>query len=55
LNPKYRDLLLLRFIEDLSYCEISKVLGKSEGSLRIMQFRAMRDLKKILQKMGFDE
>lgn len=55
LSPNYRDLVLLRFIEDMSYAEIAGVLGKSEGSIRIMQFRAMKELKNILQKMGFDE
>lgn len=55
LAPNYRDLVLLRFIDDLSYSEIAKVLDKKEGAVRIMQFRAMRELKKILQKMGFDE
>jgi RNA polymerase sigma-70 factor (ECF subfamily) len=55
LNPNYRDLLLLRYIEDMSYAEIAVILGKSEGSIRIMQFRAMKELKNILQKMGFDE
>jgi RNA polymerase sigma-70 factor (ECF subfamily) len=55
LPENYRDILLLRFIEDFSYTEIAKVLGKSEGSIRILQFRAIKELKKVLQKMGFDE
>jgi RNA polymerase sigma-70 factor (ECF subfamily) len=55
LPENYRDILLLRFIEDFSYSEIAKILGKSEGSIRILQFRAIKELKKVLQKMGFDE
>lgn len=55
LPENYRDILLLRFIEDFSYTEIAKILDKSEGSIRILQFRAIKELKKVLQKMGFDE
>jgi RNA polymerase sigma-70 factor (ECF subfamily) len=55
LTDSYKEILLLRFIEDLEYSEIAKVMGKSEGSIRIMQFRAMKELKQVLQKMGFNE
>jgi RNA polymerase sigma-70 factor (ECF subfamily) len=55
LPENYRDLVLLRFIQDFSYSEIAEIMGKSEGSIRIMQFRAIKELKKYLQKLGFDE
>lgn len=55
LSENYKDVVLLRFIEDMEYSEIAKVLEKSEGSIRIMQFRALKELKKILQEMNFDE
>jgi len=54
LSKDYRDLVILRFIDDLSYKEIASILGKTEGSIRIMQFRAVRKLKAILEKKGFD-
>lgn len=54
LPKNYRDIILLRFIDDLSYSEIAKILDKSEGSIRIMQFRAIRQLRDILKKSGFD-
>lgn len=54
LPEAYRDILLLRFIEDMEYEEIANMLGKSEGSIRITQFRAIKELRIILEKMGFN-
>ncbi len=53
LPPNYRDVLLLRFIEDMDYSEISKTLGKTEGAVRITQFRALKELRKVIENMGF--
>ncbi len=54
LPKNYRDIVLLRFIDDLSYSEIADIMGKSEGSIRIMQFRAIRQLRDFMKKKGFD-
>jgi RNA polymerase sigma-70 factor, ECF subfamily len=34
LNPKHREVLVLRFIEDLSYDEIAEVVGCTTGTIR---------------------
>jgi RNA polymerase sigma-70 factor (ECF subfamily) len=49
LKPEYEDVIILRFIEDLSLKEVAGVLGKTEGAVKLMQHRAMRELKKILK------
>src|SRR3989344_1037605 len=41
LKPEYQDVLIMRFIEDLSPEEISKALDKSEGAVRLIQHRAL--------------
>jgi len=38
----------LKFIEGFSNKEIAKILKKSEGAIRILQYRAIKNLKKIL-------
>jgi len=48
LSPDQQDVLILRFIEELTPAEIAKVLGKREGAIRIIQHRAVQNLKKIL-------
>lgn len=48
LNPNEQDVIIMRFIEELSPKEISKALDKSEVSIRIIQHRAVKKLKNIL-------
>jgi len=55
LKKKYRDVVILKFINELSNEEISRVLKKSEGSVRILQFRALRALKVHLEDLGLKE
>ena len=40
---------LLRFLDDLSYADIAELLGKSLGAVRILQFRALRNMRKLIQ------
>lgn len=48
LSPAYQEIMELKFLEDFSNKEIAEITGKSEGNIRIMQMRALRDLRKIL-------
>lgn len=54
IKPRYRQVLILKFINELSNQEISGVLKKSEGSLRILQFRALRALKAEFERNGIN-
>lgn len=44
LAPDRRQVIVLRFVDGLSACEIGVVLGRSEGAIRVLQHRALRDL-----------
>jgi len=48
LKPEYQDVIILRFIEDLSLKEVSVILKKSEGAVKLAQHRAIKELKKKL-------
>ncbi len=50
LTGEQREVIRLRFLDDLSPAEIAKVLDKREGTIRIIQHRAIAKLKKILDK-----
>lgn len=52
LKKQYRDIILYKFVNDLSNMEIAQILDRTEGSLRILQFRALKALKKELENMG---
>ncbi len=50
LPPKYRDVLVLRYFEDLNYEEISDVLRKPPGSVATLINRAKAKFKKIAER-----
>jgi RNA polymerase sigma-70 factor, ECF subfamily len=39
-----RQVILLRFVDDLSTAEIAEVLGRSPGAVRVLLHRSLRDL-----------
>ena len=49
LKPDYQDVLIMRFIEDMSHEEIAAILHKSEGAIRLIQHRALKELKFIYE------
>lgn len=44
-----RQVIVLRFVDELSAREIGEVLGRSEGAVRVLQHRALRDLAGLLE------
>ena len=48
LKPDYQDVIILRFVEDLSLKETAAALRKTEGAVKLVQHRAVRELKKSL-------
>lgn len=48
LSSDQQEIIILRFVEDLSPKEVALILGKKEGAIRTIQFRAIQALKKIL-------
>lgn len=50
LKEEYRELIVLRFINDLSLEEIADVSGKSRGNVRVILHRALAALKEMVEK-----
>ncbi|MFC2021034.1 RNA polymerase sigma factor [Chloroflexota bacterium] len=50
LPSNQRRVIILKFIEGMDNREIAKIIGKSEGALRVMQMRALAALRKELGK-----
>ena len=46
----YREVMELKYIQDFSNEEISKITGKTEGNIRIIQMRALQKLRQKLEK-----
>ncbi len=49
LKEEYREIILMRFVDELSFAEIAEVTGKSAGSVRVQTFRALQALKDLLE------
>ena len=50
LKEDYRMVLIARYISNLSPEETGKVMGKSPGAVRVLQFRALAALRKLIEK-----
>ncbi len=48
LNQEQQDVIILRFIEDFSPRETAMILDKTEGAVKLLQHRAIKNLKKIM-------
>ncbi len=48
LPEEYRQVVNLRFIEDLSFDEISEIIGKSSGNCRVLAHRGLKKLKELI-------
>ena len=45
LPPFDRELVILRYFEDMSFKKIAKIVGKEEGAVRVRVFRILKNLK----------
>lgn len=49
LDGDQRQVIVLRFMDGLSYADVARVLGKSVGAVRVAQYRALRALRRRLE------
>lgn len=50
LKEEYREVIILRFVNDLSLEEIADVTSKSRGNVRVILHRALAALKEMVEK-----
>ena len=50
LKEEYREVIVLRFINELSIAEISSVIGKTNGNVRVMIHRALESLQQLVKE-----
>jgi len=49
LREEQRQVIILRFIEDLDYREVAEIIGKSVAAIRVIQHRALNSLRKQMK------
>lgn len=50
LGEEQRQVILLRFVEDLDYREVAEIVGKSVAAVRVIQHRALNAIRKQVQQ-----
>lgn len=50
LTPSQQQVIVLRFGEEMPIAEVARVMGKSEGSIKLLQHRAVKRLGKVLER-----
>ncbi|HSD84735.1 MAG TPA: sigma-70 family RNA polymerase sigma factor, partial [Anaerolineae bacterium] len=53
LPPLYREVLTLRFVRGLSHAETAQALQRSNDAVRVLQHRALRALRRVLDRLLF--
>lgn len=52
LRPLQRQVIVMRFVDGLSYRDIASILGKSPGAVRVIQYRALAALRRLMEREG---
>jgi len=55
LKGNYQDVIIYRYLDELSVPEIAKILEKSEGTVRVTLHRALKTLKDEINKIDIKE
>lgn len=55
LKDHYRQIIILKYVNELSNEEIGYITGRSQTAIRILQFRALKLLRCELESMGLSE
>lgn len=50
LKEEYREVIIMRFINDLSLDEIAEISGKKKGNVRVLLHRALNALRELVEK-----
>lgn len=48
LKDEYREVILLRYVEEYSIKEISEIIGKSPGATKVLMHRAVKKIRSLL-------
>jgi RNA polymerase sigma-70 factor (ECF subfamily) len=48
LNSEQQECIALRFLQGMSVAETAKIMGKNEGAIKALQYRAVKSLSRLL-------
>ncbi len=50
LKDEYREVVLMHYVDELSFAEIADITGKTKGNIRVIAFRALKALKDLIEE-----
>jgi len=50
LSAEQQQVLLLRYVQDLSICQVAEIMGKSEGAVKQLAYRGLKNMKERMAK-----
>ncbi len=54
LTKEQADVITLKFIQEYSNSEIARIMGKSVGAIKVLQYRALKALREYFRKKGYE-
>lgn len=51
LKDEYREVVIMKFVSDLSLEEIADISGKTKGNVRVLIYRALKALKELMEEV----
>lgn len=51
LQEDYQNIVIWRHLDGMSYKQISRIIGKPQGTIRVMAHRALKELKQKMEKL----
>ena len=55
MKEEYREVIILKYFDQLNVGEIAKILGKSRGAVRVLAHRALKTLAELMEKKSHEE
>ena len=52
LPQEYAEVIMLRVVTDLGASEVAEIVGKTQGNVRVLTHRGLKQLKEMLTKVG---
>jgi RNA polymerase sigma-70 factor (ECF subfamily) len=52
LTPDQQEVINLKFVQGFDTSQVARLMGKSEGTIRALQFRALHSLRRELERQG---
>lgn len=49
LNEDYQNIIIWRYLDDLSFKQIAQIMKKPEGTVRVMNYRALKELREKME------